>query len=104
MGDWTTKTGEERYPVIGLVHEVLGHSWDIDQGLWRQGTTPNGIELYEVDAINIENIFRQASGEKIRNWQGTTVVPGKPEERKFIPHEYLHIQVPEGQEAPPLKR
>lgn len=102
--DEETMTGDNRTPRVGLAHELFGHGWDIEKGEMRSGKTPNGVPLREVDAINIENLVRNATGEKIRNWFRSEKGPGGKMQRKLIPDEYLApVKPPPGQEPPPIK-
>jgi RHS repeat-associated protein len=49
--------GEKDDPRAQLAHE-LSHASDNDNGTRKQGTTKNGVELNEVDAVNVENKIR----------------------------------------------
>jgi hypothetical protein len=68
-----------RPPVVALVHELLGHSWDWDQGLTKNGLTENGIPLNEINAINLENRMRRALKIEIR-----TKFAGKDIDPKYL--------------------
>lgn len=73
--DYTTKTGTVRKPVIGLAHELLGHGYDSDQGKADYSKTKNGIPMYEVNAVRIENIIRAKIGEPKRTTYQETPIP-----------------------------
>ena len=61
-----TANGEDRTPRVGLAHE-LSHSWDHNRGETTPGTLFRGeVELYEVDAIKMENKIRAVTGDKRR--------------------------------------
>lgn len=72
-----TVAGDKRSPEVGLAHELLGHGYDSDQGTTDYSETENGIPMYEVNAINIENRARAANGEEKRNSFGDKIVPEK---------------------------
>ena len=74
-----TAGGDERTPRAGLAHE-LSHSWDYNRGEVTPGVILGGrVELYEVDAIKMENKIRSVTGDK----QRTTYM------RYEIPEEFL---------------
>ena len=70
---------EERAQRAGLAHELLGHAWDYNKGTSKYGEV-NGIDMRDIDAVNIENIVRDAAGNDIRKSYS-----GKP-----IPEHLLH--------------
>jgi uncharacterized protein RhaS with RHS repeats len=53
----TDITGEKDDPRSQLAHE-LSHASDNDNGSRKEGYTKNGVELNEVDAVNVENKIR----------------------------------------------
>src|SRR5205823_3547213 len=66
---------DDRPSLIGLAHELLGHSYDFDQGRFDNSLTNygknssgihTGVPMYEVSAVNIENIARAAEHKKLR--------------------------------------
>ncbi|MGD1320760.1 RHS repeat-associated core domain-containing protein [Chryseobacterium sp. 2R14A] len=71
----TDATGDKRKPRVGLAHEFLSHAWDSDQGKTDYGVTSNGIEMFEVKAVNIENIARAATGDKKKRAYGDKKIP-----------------------------
>lgn len=54
-----------RHPIIGLVHELLGHSYFDDLGKTALGKT-NNVYDYEIQGVNAENYQRRAMGEDYR--------------------------------------
>jgi|AGTN01.3.fsa_nt_gi hypothetical protein len=54
--------GDKREARVGLSHELLGHGWDSDQGKADYSKTENGILMYEVNVVNIENRARASAG------------------------------------------
>ncbi|MBI3141718.1 MAG: hypothetical protein HYZ16_02700, partial [Bacteroidetes bacterium] len=67
--------GDKRTPRAGLAHELLGHGWDSDQGKADYSKTDNGIRMYEVDAVNIENRARAAAGDPKKTTYGGKPIP-----------------------------
>ena len=59
----TNVRGDKRAPRVGLAHELLGHGYDSDQGKSDYSNTDNGIPMYEVSAVNVENVARAAAGD-----------------------------------------
>lgn len=76
----TNVRGDKRAPRAGLAHEMLGHGYDSDQGKADYSKTDNGIRMYEVNAVNVENRARAAAGDEKKTTYG-----GKP-----IPEKLLH--------------
>jgi RHS repeat-associated protein len=72
----TDITGHKRKPIDALVHELLGHGFDYDQGNDSQAKTSNGIMVREVGAVNIENHMRAVNEEKKRTTYGGVTIPG----------------------------
>ena len=72
--------GDKREARAGLSHELLGHGWDSDKGKTDYSKTENGIPMYEVNAVNIENRARASAGNEKKTTYG-----GKP-----IPANLLH--------------
>ena len=70
-------TGDKRSPRVGLAHELLGHSYDSDQGTTNMGNTDNGIKMREVSAVNAENKARAATGDPKRTTYGGKEIPAK---------------------------
>lgn len=70
--DSETLKGEKTSPLIGLGHELLGHAYDNDTGSTdmteltvpskRVGVETETLPMREVDALNIENWIRAATG------------------------------------------
>lgn len=71
-----TISGDKRAPRVGLAHELLGHGWDSDQGKTDYKKV-NGISMYEINAINIENRARSAAGNKKRTTYGKKIIPSR---------------------------
>ncbi|MCW5921692.1 MAG: hypothetical protein KIS77_05065 [Saprospiraceae bacterium] len=65
----------KRNPRAGLAHELLGHGYDYDQGTTDWSKTNNGIRKAEVDAINVENKARAATGDEKRTSYGGKAIP-----------------------------
>jgi RHS repeat-associated protein len=72
-----TVKGNERTPRVGLAHELLGHGWDADQGKIDYNKTNNGIPMYEVNAVNIENKVRSSTSEPQRTTYGNKFIPAE---------------------------
>lgn len=53
---------------IQLANEFLGPSFDYNFGLLRDGRNDNEIELSDIDAVNIENLARNALGADRRRY------------------------------------
>lgn len=68
----------QRSPRAGLAHE-LSHSHDKDQGLAKEpmATTPNGIPLDEVKAVNMENRTRDNTDDPMRNTYQNKKIPDR---------------------------
>ena len=62
--------GAKRNPIIPLVHELLGHGYDSDQGKSTLDKTSNGIPMNEVNAIRVENLIRPILKEPKRDTFG----------------------------------
>ena len=61
----------QRPAVVGLSHELLGHCYDYNIGMYLDRELKgNKVPINEIRAINIENQVRKALGEKIRNSYG----------------------------------
>lgn len=69
--------GDKRNPRVGLAHELLGHSYATDTGTTNMGTTDNGIPMREVDAVNVENRARAATGDAKKTTYGGKPIPDK---------------------------
>ena len=67
--------GDVRNPNDSLVHELLGHGYDFNQGEYTNKTTSNGIKLFEVSAVNIENRMRARNNESKRETYGGKKIP-----------------------------
>lgn len=70
-----TLNGEIRPPFIGLCHELLGHSYDADQGRFDHTKSLTGIPMYEVNACNVENVVRKYCGVNIRTTYAGKTLP-----------------------------
>lgn len=58
----------QRPAVVGLSHELLGHCYDYNIGMYLDRELKgNKVPINEIRAINIENQVRKALGEKLRN-------------------------------------
>jgi hypothetical protein len=67
-------------PRTGLGHELTGHGYDFDQGTADyKNKTPNGIPYSEVNAVNMENRSRAATGDEKR-----TTYDGRPISAKML--------------------
>jgi RHS repeat-associated protein len=71
----TNVRGDKRDPIVGLAHELLGHGYDSDQGKSNYRTTSNGIPMYEVSAVNIENHVRAKVGDSKKTTYGGQPIP-----------------------------
>jgi RHS repeat-associated protein len=72
----TNAAGMKRDPKVGLGHELLGHGYDSDQGKSDYSTTANGIPMYEVNAVKIENKVRAKTGDPQKTtYGGKTIDP-----------------------------
>jgi len=69
--------GGKRVPRAGLAHELTGHGWDADQGKKDYNETENGIPMYEVNAVNMENRARAAAGNEKKTTYGGKPIPEK---------------------------
>jgi RHS repeat-associated protein len=67
--------GDKREARVGLSHELLGHGWDSDKGKTDHSKTENGIPMYEVDAVNIENRARASAGNEKKTTYGGKSIP-----------------------------
>ncbi len=68
--------GDERTPRVGLVHEFQ-HASDVDWGELNTKMTPNGIPMYEVNAVNTENKIRIKTGDKKRTSYAKKTIPSE---------------------------
>lgn len=66
-----------------IVHEILGHAYDTDQGQLDMSRHPTGIRQYEEDAMQIENRYHQATDpSKVRDdYAGRPIEPFDEERR-----------------------
>jgi hypothetical protein len=71
----TDINGNKRDPIIGLTHELLGHAYDSNEGKSNYNKTSNGIPLYEVSGVNIENRVRVKLNEPKRIQYGGNPYP-----------------------------
>lgn len=62
---WASAEGGIRHPIIGLVHELLGHSYFDEIGKTEAGKT-NGLPNHEIQGVNAENYQRREMGESYR--------------------------------------
>ena len=69
--------GDKRVPRVGLAHELLGHGWDADQGKTDFTKLSNGLPMYEINAINIENIVRDVTDSPLRSSHSNREIPSK---------------------------
>ena len=69
-----TPSGEQRDKMADIAHELLSHGFDADQGITKFGETENGIKLYEVDAVKIENRIRTINGKAPRVTYGNGTI------------------------------
>jgi RHS repeat-associated protein len=75
----TNAAGMKRDPKVGLGHELLSHGYDSDQGKTDYSNTANGIPMYEVNAVKIENKVRAKTGDPKKTTYG-----GKPIDPKLL--------------------
>ncbi len=73
----TNVRGDKRVARAGLAHELLGHGYDSDQGKADYTKTDNGIPMYEVNAVNMENRARAAAGNEKKTTYGGKPIPEK---------------------------
>lgn len=73
----TNVRGDKRVARAGLAHELLGHGYDSDQGKADYSKTDNGIPMYEVNAVNMENRARAAAGDPKKTTYGGKPIPAK---------------------------
>jgi RHS repeat-associated protein len=73
----TNVRGDKRAARAGLAHELLGHGYDSDQGKADYSKTDNGIPMYEVNAVNMENRARAAAGDPKKTTYGGKPIPAK---------------------------
>jgi len=73
--DYINAQGMIRNPIVGLAHELLGHGYDSDQGKTDFTTTSNGIPMYEVNAVNVENRVRAKVGSPQKTTYGGQPIP-----------------------------
>ena len=71
----TNARREKRDPIVGLAHELLGHGYDSDRGKSDYSKTKNGISMYEVSAVNIENHVRAKVGDPKKTTYGGQPIP-----------------------------
>lgn len=70
-------TDYKRNPRVALAHELLGHSYDINQGLEQLEENEDGFPIDEINAINVENLSRAKTGDPQRNWYDGREIPEK---------------------------
>ena len=65
----SSQENHQRPAVVGLAHELLGHCYDYNIGMYldRKEIKSNNVPINEIRAIDIENQVRKALGEKMRN-------------------------------------
>ena len=74
-----------------LAHELLGHGWNKDNGLYDEITeTANGIRYEEINAINVQNLVLKENGLHTRtaighDEQSKVVIPGSELNNYFTP-------------------
>ena len=73
----TNVRGDKRVARAGLAHELLGHGHDSDQGKADYSKTSNGVPMYEVNAVNMENRARAAAGDPQKTTYGGQPIPTK---------------------------
>jgi RHS repeat-associated protein len=72
--DTELKIEMKNVSVIQLTHELLGHSYDYDTGTQNNGYSENGIKMYEVNAVNVENVARKQFGfDQRKKYGGKTI-------------------------------
>ena len=71
----STPSAGERPARAGLAHELLGHGYDSDQGTTNYQKTSNGIPMYEVNAVNTENLVRKATDTPVRTTYDDKPIP-----------------------------
>ncbi|MBL7738480.1 MAG: hypothetical protein JNK14_04625, partial [Chitinophagaceae bacterium] len=71
----TNVRGDKRDPKVALGHEFLGHGYDSDQGKSNYSKTSNGIPMYEVSGVNIENRVRAKTGDPKKTTYGGKPIP-----------------------------
>jgi RHS repeat-associated protein len=76
----------DRLSCAVLAHELLGHGWNKDQGVYdNTSMTSNGIRYEEINAINLQNIVL-----KEHNLQTRTAIGHDEETRIAIPDSDLN--------------
>ena len=76
----------DRLSCAVLTHELLGHGWNKDQGVYdKTSMTSNGIRYEEINAINLQNIVL-----KEHNLQTRTAIGHDEETRIAIPDSDLN--------------
>ena len=76
----------DRLSCAVLTHELLGHGWDKDQGMYdANNKTSNGIRYEEINAINLQNIVL-----KEHNLQTRTAIGHDENTKKLIPESELN--------------
>lgn len=71
----TNARGDKRDPKVGLAHELLGHGYDSDKGKSNYNKTANGIPMYEVSGVNVENRVRARTGDPKKTTYGGKPIP-----------------------------
>ncbi len=82
--DWLSQQ-EKKPSWIVLVHELLSHSWDADQGKTDMGKSnlinkdgdPVEISNNEIQAVRVENIARKSAGVPQKTSYNRTEIPAK---------------------------
>ncbi|MCH7535966.1 MAG: hypothetical protein IH948_09565, partial [Bacteroidetes bacterium] len=69
-------TGQRRDPTVGLVHELLGHGYERNNGS-IDGTKYGGVKGAEISAINIENRRRAITQDPKRTKYIGIAIPAK---------------------------
>ena len=76
----------DRLSCAVLTHELLGHGWDKDQGMYdANNKTSNGIRYEEINAINLQNIVL-----KEHKLQTRTAIGHDENTKKLIPESELN--------------
>lgn len=71
----TNVRGDKRDPKVALAHELLAHGYDSDQGKSNYNKTSNGIPMYEVSGVNVENRVRAKTGDPEKTTYGGKPIP-----------------------------
>ena len=70
-----TISKDKRSQRVGLTHDLLGHGRDSDKGKTDFNKTSNGIPMYEVNVVNVENRARATTGDSKRTEYGGKPIP-----------------------------